>query len=83
MPNAPQQTARNIAGSVSGVLPFEQIGQMGQQGIGALMQLLQRLGLGGPQPPPINEPLPQWGGLDEQGNPIIIPPGGLRDRMVR
>jgi hypothetical protein len=45
-----------------------------------LQELLRMLGLtGGQQPaPPIDQPLPRFGGLDEQGNPIVIPPDRRR-----
>lgn len=71
------EIARNI---VRNIIPLESFGNAYTQGSNAVQGILQRLGITQPpvaaQPvPPLNAPLPRFGGVGPDGQPIIIPPG--------
>jgi len=73
--DAGSELARNI---LHNIIPLESFGQGYTATTDAAKALLQRLGVGQPpqQPaPPINAPLPRFGGMDANGQPIIVPPG--------
>lgn len=66
--------AKGIAKSATPAGLFEKLGQSLDP-----MQILQMLqGLSGQRAPALDEPLPRFGGLDERGQPIIIPPANNR-----
>jgi hypothetical protein len=72
----PRNTGESIAQGLPGVGILMMLRKMGEQAPDSLQRAMQMLGIGGPTAPPINQPLPRHGGMDANGQPIIIPPQG-------
>lgn len=73
--DAGSELARGI---LHNIIPLEAFGKGYTNTVDAAQQLLQRLGIGAqpaPAAPPLNQPLPRFGGVGPDGQPIIIPPG--------
>ena len=90
MPDDPRKLGGGIANSIPGVQPLAQgLDWLGQNAVDPLMAILQQYGILPQAAPPINGPLPQFGGLDANGQPIVNQPpgqpgpGGLRGRMLK
>ena len=77
MADDPKQFGEQIAQGLPGVGILMMLRKMGEAGMpSGLERAMQMLGLRQQAAPPLNQPLPRHGGMDEQGNPIIIPPQG-------
>jgi hypothetical protein len=79
MADDPRNTGEAIAQGLPGVGILMMLRRLGEQGGSeGLQRAMQMLGVGQPQQaaPPITQPLPRHGGMDANGQPIIIPPQG-------
>lgn len=70
----PRNTGESIAQGIPGVGILMMLRKMGEQMPDGLERAMQMLGLRQQPAPPLNQPLPQHGGFDAQGNPIINQP---------
>jgi len=62
---------------VNNLIPLNQVQPAQEKGASVINSLLQSLGLGqapAQAAPPLNAPLPRFGGVGPNGQPIIIPP---------
>ena len=79
MADAPSELAQGILRNIIPLDTFGQIGQGLDKTAAAAQALLQRMGVMQPPAqaaPPMNQPLPRFGGIDPRtGQPIIVPPG--------
>ena len=76
----PKNMGEGIAQGLPGVGILMMLRKMSEGGVGnGIERAMEMLGLRQQQQqpaPPLNQPLPRHGGMDAQGNPIIIPPQG-------
>ena len=73
----PKNMGESIAQGLPGVGILMMLRKMSEGGMpSGLERAMEMLGLRQPAAPPLNQPLPRHGGMDAQGNPIIIPPQG-------
>lgn len=66
-------------GILRNIIPLESFGTAYTNGANAVQGLLRSLGLNqapAQAAPPLNQPLPRFGGIGPDGQPIIIPPQG-------
>ena len=74
----PLNAGQALAQGIPGVNILMMLRKLGEQAPDSLQQALKLLGLGQQvqgQNYPVNAPLPRYGGQDQSGNPIIVPPG--------